>query len=131
MDRKILSIVNGLVIALAITISSLLSPVPISHSEEPLSVEEVYAIICQPQYEWNCNQMVRIAYKESTYIPTATNYDCYPNHYNPRTGKPYICAGLLQLMEIHVENWQDLWNPWYNVEQAYRLWLESGVKPWG
>lgn len=110
---------------------SLFLPVSFTHAEEPLSIEEVYAIICQPQYLWNCETMVSIAWPESNYIPTATNYDCYPNHINPITSKPYICVGLLQVMEIHVPDWTALWNPWYCVEVAYKLWLDRNMEPWG
>lgn len=75
--------------------------------------------------------MVATAYRESTYNPLATNYDCYPNHINPRTSAPYICVGLLQVMEIHVPNWTKLLDPWYNVEVSYRLWLDKRGQPWG
>jgi len=104
--------IKRLVILSAIIASSLFHQVSISHSEEPLQIEEVYAIICQPQYLWDCDRMVATAFRESSYRPSATNYDCYPGHYNPATSKPYICAGLLQVMEFHVPNWTWLYYPY-------------------
>lgn len=71
--------------------------------------------------------MVEVSYRESHFTPDATNYDCYPNHINPNTGFPYICLGLLQIMGTDSR----LYNPSYNIDQAYQKWLISGYTPWG
>lgn len=123
-------LMRRLVAAIALTTFSLLqSPITISYSEEALLFEEINTILCQPQYLWDCAQMVRISYRESNYIPTATNYDCYPYHINPDTYQPYICAGILQVMEIHVPDWSRLYDPWYSADISYKLWL--GGERWG
>lgn len=75
--------------------------------------------------------MVATSWRESRFVPQATNYDCYPDNINPATGLPYICVGLLQVMEIHVQDWRLLQDPYYNVEVAYSLWLKKGNQPWG
>lgn len=71
--------------------------------------------------------MVSISYRESRFVPSAINYDCYPYHINPATGQPYICIGLLQVLGESMA----LQDPYYNVEISYQKWLLSGYTPWG
>lgn len=74
--------------------------------------------------------MLNTVWRESRNIPSAINYDCYPYHLNPTTNLPYICAGLLQVMEIHNPFWPDLLLPIHNVDVAYKVWL-ANPRAWG
>jgi hypothetical protein len=94
-------------------------------ANDALSTEEVYGLICQPQYVWDCRWFVQKAWDESNFIPSAVNYDC-------DNTKRFVmrCIGLLQLWDGH-GSLEELLDPQTNVDRAYRLYLEKGKGPWG
>lgn len=70
--------------------------------------------------------MVRAAFLESSYRPNAVNYECYQD----KNGVWWRCIGLLQVLELNVSNPDLLYDPTYNVEQSYKLWLSGGYGHW-
>lgn len=123
-------LVLGVLLALLFTFSQGKSLSNVQAEGSYLSEGEVRNLLCQPWLNWNCEEMVWIAYRESRWKTDAINYDCYPWHINPQTGSPYICAGLLQVIETNVDYWPSLLNPVQNVVEAYRIWVDSKGTAW-
>ena len=80
-----------------------------------LTPDEAAGIICS--LDWECDRAMRVAYCESRFVAEATN----------KAG-PYI--GLFQVWDRHVEEPWMLYDPIYNTQIAYQLWLERGWRPW-
>lgn len=90
----------------------------------PLDIE---AIICAPEYQWDCGTALRVAFCESRYHPDSING---------------IMLGLYQISDYDpASGWQGWWRyfgydpsryaePAYNVALAYLIWQQSGWHPW-
>ncbi len=110
--------------AIILTIAQGISVSPTQADSYSLTEPQIRELICRPEYKWDCETMVWTSYRESRWTPGAINYDCYPYHFT--NGRPYICYGLLQLIER-----PDTLDPYYNIQESYNLWLKSYNDPWG
>lgn len=76
-------------------------------------------------YDWHCETAVKVAYRESNLIPSAVNSNCNPS-------RPYtmVCVGVFQIWTAHCPTC-DLTDYKLNIFIAYKLYSESGWRPWG
>lgn len=94
-------------------------PGPVSVSPEALVRQLAYYY----WPDWAAERMIRIAWCESRYSPTAQH---------PRSK----AAGIWQIMPFHQADWPgDYFDPWTNAAVAYQIWLEADrygdpFRPW-
>lgn len=79
---------------------------PDSRENMPLAIE----VICQPKYEWSCEEAIEVAKCESHLVITAYN------KYGPYVGWFQVHEGSFDVVE--------------NTAQAYEKWLARGWGPW-
>jgi hypothetical protein len=91
-------------------------PVPVVSAVHPRVQGSLSALVCQPQYGWNCAWALSTVMCESTGSPTAIN-------------GPYI--GLFQIdVDLHRWTYDQLVDPYTNTAAAHELWLRRGRAPW-
>lgn len=84
---------------------------------EPWRWDDARAVICAPQYTWDCDVAMYTVYRESRFVATAYNAGCG-------------CAGWWQIASIHGHPLSTLFDPEANTAIAYELWRSQGWAPW-
>lgn len=101
---------------------------PIEEPVQEETVKEVYTGVCAyyydmvDKYDWDTETMLAIMYAESTCIPTADNTGLNKNG--------SVDYGLFQINSIHGYDKEDLMDPEFNIEAAYRIYKMQGLKAW-
>ena len=93
------------------------SPIP-DPQPEPIPVllpAELIAIVCAPEFAWDCGTAQRIVWCESRGHPDSTNGISY--------GLWQIWSGHAPYIEGYWEHWSD---PWYSTQWAYGMYVSAG-----
>ena len=98
--------------------------IPLTSAEAPV-LSELEALICAPQWEWNCGEAKRVAMCESSMRPGAVS---------PPNRNGTVDRGLFQVNTVWRESfgealWSRILEPEVNVAMAHHIWV-VGKRSW-
>lgn len=116
-----------------IVLSPIVSEVK-AHVEEETIIEterwcegEINSLFCNPEYKWDAKTMIAICMIENGYQ--------YNKVWNPRmvfngNSNGSVDKGICSINSIHGFDPQLLLEPEYNINAAYKVWLQQSYEAW-